>query len=155
MGRKKEQSWGPGDVFTVALKDGTVTRGQVLERMMKNVASCAFYDLKTPAEDAEPSVAEQRLISLAATSIERLDRGDWHVLGSQPLGVDRSRWPNEGARASGWVGAKIFDAAIIEEFLNAYYGLCPWDDWHDPAFLDSLLVAPEKKPTKLVYKRHN
>jgi len=47
----------------------------------------------------------------------------------------------------------VIGSAIVNEFLNAYYALQPWDDWKDPHYLDSLLVSPDKKPTKLLYKK--
>jgi hypothetical protein len=53
----------------------------------------------------------------------------------------------------GFVGASVHGSGILNEFVNAFYGLTPWDDWHDPYYLDHLLVSPEKKPVqRLVYK---
>jgi hypothetical protein len=36
------------------------------------------------------------------------------------------------------VGSTIYDAAIAEDFMNAFYALQPWDDWHNPDYLDEL-----------------
>jgi len=47
---------------------------------------------------------------------------------------------------------KIVGSANIAEFLNAYYGLVPWDDWADPNYLDKLLISPDKKPKNIIFK---
>jgi len=46
----------------------------------------------------------------------------------------------------------MYGAGIVNEFLNAYYALRAWDDWYDPAYFDGLLLSPEKKPTRLMFK---
>jgi hypothetical protein len=64
--------------------------------------------------------------------------------------------PYERLRAQGFVGAKVRGSAVVEEFVNAFYGLMPWDDWYVPDYLDDFLVSPDKKPDqRLVYSgRH-
>lgn len=44
------------------------------------------------------------------------------------------------------------EAGIVRQFLNAAFGLAPWDDWKDPSYLDSLLLDPATRPAKVVYK---
>ena len=53
----------------------------------------------------------------------------------------------------GWVGAKVIGSGNVNKFMNAYFGLSLWDDWHDPTYLDRLLVSPEKRPAKLILKK--
>ena len=60
--------------------------------------------------------------------------------------------PFEHTRARGWVGAKVYGSGIVARFLAAYHRLAPWDDWADPAYLDRLLIAPEKKPADVIRK---
>ena len=123
--------------------------------MMKNVASCAFYDIRVPcdANRAPDDLLVSRLIAVLSVTREQLDFGKWRVVGSNRVALDRQLWPNEEFRQDLWVGAKIYDASIAEEFLDAYNGLVPWDDWHDPQYLDKLLVSPDKKPKHLLYKK--
>ena len=130
-------------------------RGQVIDQMMKNVASCAFYDIRVPCDADQPpdELALSRLIAVLSVSREQLDLGEWRVVGSNRVALDRQLWPNEEFRQDLWVGAKIYDASIAEEFLDAYNGLAAWDDWHDPQYLDKLLVSPDKKPKHLLYKK--
>ena len=50
------------------------------------------------------------------------------------------------------IGINTEGSAIIDDFIKAYFSLAPWDDWHDPEYLDKLLISPDKKPENLIYK---
>ncbi len=152
---KKTQTWAPGNLFVVKQRDGICSLGQVLDVMMKNVVSCAFFDIRVPCESAhgQYDLNPGRLIAVLSVSREQLDYGKWRVVGSQEVTLARELWPNEEHRGRLWVGAKVHDASIAEELLDAYNGLVPWDDWHDPAYLDTLLAHPDRKPKHVIYRR--
>jgi hypothetical protein len=153
--KKQIQPWKPGDVFAVVQRDGVCSVGQVLTEMMKNVVSCAFYDVRVPCENSKPpyDLRIGRLIAVLSLSRERLDFGQWKVLGHQDIALPRELWPNEEFRDDLWVGSKVHDASIAEELLDAFNGLVAWDDWHDPEYLDKLLAHPDQKPRHLIYKK--
>jgi len=155
MATKKRQQWDVGDLFLIRQQDGLWSAGQILDRMMANVASCAFYAVRVAEPNSlGPSLPPDSLIAVATVTRDGLDSGAWKVVGHAPIGVERRLWPNEPFRDVGWIGAKIYDAGIIEEFLDAFHGLVPWDKWKDPNYLDRLLISPDKKPAKLLYKTH-
>jgi hypothetical protein len=155
MATGKQQRWDVGDVFLVRQRDGQWSAGQILDRMMPNVISCAFYDVRVAEPEALPlPLSTAGLIAVTSVTRDGLDSGAWRVVGHAPIGVERRLWPNEQFRNVGWIGAKIYDAGIIEEFLEAFHGLVPWDNWKDPDYLDRLLISPDKKPANLVYKSH-
>ena len=59
----------------------------------------------------------------------------------------------EKLKKANFVGVKVIDSGIIIKFLNAFYGMFPWDHFHDPEYLDKLLVSSKLKPTqRLVFK---
>jgi hypothetical protein len=153
---KQRQRWKIGDIFTIPQLDGDKSLGQVIDVPMPNVASCLFFDVRIRGDQPPPetvSLREEDLIAALWTTPDLLDRGNWVVIGhQQPLVSDAAR-PNERYRAAGWVGAKTYGSGIIEKFLDAYYGLRAWDDWYDPAYLDRLLISPEKKPTNVILIR--
>lgn len=155
MMRKKVQAWREGDVFSIEQRDGLCSIGQVIEPLMKNVVSCAFYDIRLPcAEVAGPfDLPVKHLIAVLSVSREQLDFGKWKVVDHRTVAIDSELWPNEEFRNERWIGAKIYDASIVEELLDAYNGLVPWDDWHDPEYLDKLLASPERKPKHVLYKK--
>jgi hypothetical protein len=152
--RRKKQTWHAGDVFFVPLKDGTWGVGQVIDLMMPNVIRCLFFDLRF--QEVPDSIDRGDLTghetSCVAVTREQIDYGVWKVGQNLSIKIPNSWLPNEQFRQKAWVGAVMYDAALAEDFLNSFFGLLPWDDWHDPNFLDEFLLSPEKKPKKLLLK---
>jgi hypothetical protein len=152
---KKTQSWAPGTLFAIPQRDGVCSIGQVIDIVMTNVVSCAFFDLRLPCNTTigQVELSISKLIAVLSVTREKLDFGGWTVVGHQDVNIDRALWPNEEFRGQQWVGAKVYDASIAEELLDAYNGLVAWDDWHDPEYLDKLLASPDRKPKHLLYKK--
>ena len=154
MGKKKKQEWSIGDLFIVPQKDDLSTIGQILDLMIPTVVTCAFYDIRVTNDNIpdEIHLGFDNLISCVSVTREQLDYFAWTVIKrNHPINIERKYWANEQYRQSRWVGAEIYDAALVEDFLNAFYGLAPWDDWYDPNFLDEFLISMEKKPHNLIY----
>lgn len=154
MAKKKEIKWGNGDVFAVPLLDGSFVMGQVLDLQMKNVVRVALFNNKTiniNEATIDNCCKSQDLISLITCTIDKLDNNSWGIIGNKAIEIPFSLFPNEQFRNKGWVGAKTYGSAILEKFLNAFYGLVPWDDLADPFYLDKLLFNQSKKPSDLVY----
>jgi hypothetical protein len=152
---KRKIKWHKGDVFVVKLMDGTYTIGQVLDLQMTNIISCAFFDERYASIECilmDSTCNINNLISIIACTKEKLDYDIWKIIGNKPIEINEEKFPNEQFRHNGWIGAKSYDAGIIEEFLDAYNALTPWDDWYNPNYLDELLIDISKRPTNLVYK---
>ena len=152
---KKKVIWRVGDVFAVPLMNGLSSIGQIIDLQTPNIIRCAYYSEIFSLKDfEEKSFCESaNLIALLASTREQVDFGIWKIIGKKNIDVKGFTLPNEQFRAKGWVGAKIYDAGIVEEFLNAYFGLCVWDDWADPYYLDNLLINKSKKPASLLLKK--
>lgn len=54
-----------------------------------------------------------------------------------------------------WQVGDYFGIPIEDDFIKAYFSLAPWDDWHDPEYLDKLLISPDKKPENLIIKTND
>jgi hypothetical protein len=154
MARRK-QRWDVGDQFTVRLPDGTAALGQVVGREAEvlNSVTCALFSIRCETDSPAPSPALDDLISCVFTTADLLDRGVWEVIGRSELVVPTHLLPFEHTRMQGWVGAKVYGSANVAQFLAAYHCLARWDDWADPAYLDRLLIAPDKKPANVLRKR--
>jgi Immunity protein 26 len=157
MNRKK-QKWETGDIFLVELQDGKYVLGQIVghEVSALNSASCAFFNFRVSDAAGIQRINElpvQNVFSVLFVTRDLLDSGKWKVVGARRVSIPKDMQPFEDLREKGFVGAKITGSGIVVEFLNAFYGLLPWDDWHDPQYLDSLLISKEKKPVDLVFKR--
>ena len=157
LSKAQLQTWRIGDIFLVENLDGTRSVGQVVsqEKKVLNCVSCAFFDRRMDSDDIQdnlqPLVLELIFAVLFVTR-DLLDNGTWRVVGHMPIMLPSDLLPYESLRSSGYVGAKIVGSANVNEFLNAFYGLSPWDDWKDPAYLDKLLISPDKKPSNLKFK---
>lgn len=151
---KRKIKWNNGDVFAIPLEDGSYSVGQILDLMMINIVRIALYDEKV--KDIHNSNLNQfcktdNLVSLVTCTREQLDYNIWKIIGNKEQVIPLKMFPYEDKRDNGWIGAITYDAAIIEDFVNSFYGFLPWDDWHDPNFLDELLIDKSKKPSNLIY----
>lgn len=149
---KKKVDWKFGDVFLVPLKNGLLGVGQVLDLQMPNIIRCALYNETVQNADdfnLNESCSISNLISLIASSREQLDFGIWKIVGNKEMPISKKDFPNEKFRGS-WIGAKHYDASLLEDFLNAYHKLIPWDDWFHPNYLDEFLIDLSKKPKELL-----
>ena len=142
-----------GDIFSIELSDGDYATGQVVgrEREVLNSITCAFFNAKL-AQPAHNLSSAGTLMSCLFVTADLLNRGKWAIAANEPTSIGEEEQPYENLRSKGWVGAKMIGSGIVEEFLNAYHGLAYWDDWHDPAYLDALLINPSAKPTQLKLK---
>ena len=155
--KTKQQNWQVGDLFVVQTKDGKCVIGQIVgqETEVLNSASVAFFDRRSDSNSPSfeiGSISENEAFAVLFATRDQLDSGEWKVISHHRLLVSDKMRPYENLRNNGWVGAKVIGSANINEFLNAFYALCPWDDWKDPSYLDRFLISPEKKPLNVVYK---
>ncbi len=160
MAARKKQIWNVGSIFTIPLKDSTECLGQVIGREPSalNSAGIALIDTKGrwTRGDSFPELRLEDVFSVILVTRDLLDSGRWTVLDLKEIGIPVEARPYEHLRAEGFVGAKIRGSANVEEFVNAFYGLMPWDDWYIPDYLDDFLISPTKKPhDRLVFSgRH-
>ena len=158
--RNKKIPWAIGDIFTIKLNNGKYAIGHVLSQRMVNTIRIALYDeVIDSLENADINnlCKEADLLSLIEVTKEQIDFGAWKLIGNRPTDIPVNRHANEQYRNDDpyldGVGANIKDAAIAEDFMNAFYGMHPWDDWYDPEFYDKMLVDKRKKPLHLIYKK--
>jgi hypothetical protein len=152
---RKNQPWKAGDIFCVEQSDGKSCVGQIVGLMMPNVPSCAFYDLRFSGKEVPTQIDElsfEKLIASLSTTRELLDRRIWRIIAHISPCLPQQFWPNEPCRDVGWVGARTYGAGIVEDFLNAFYGLAPWNCYADPRYFDRMLFSPERKPEKIIMK---
>lgn len=150
---KKKIIWNNGDVFVISLKDKTLTIGQILDLQMENIVRCSLYNERYNSIDeikTKNVCQTKNLISLLSSSREMLDYNYWRIIGNVPIEINKSMYPNEEYKNKKWIGSISYDAELVEYFLNAFYGLSPWDDWYNPNYLDQFLIDKSKKPSNLI-----
>jgi hypothetical protein len=156
MSKRRKQSWKTGDCFLVPLTDGSFSIGQIIgqEKEVLNSVICIFFDSKTTSHDGAKgqvsNLSEDNVISALFTTRDLLDSGDWKVFGNSDL-ISADKFFNlNDLRGKEFVGVKIIGSGIVIKFLDAFYGLYPWNGFHNPDYLDGLLISQEKKPAKII-----
>lgn len=158
MKRRKRVVWNVGDIFIVPQKDGKYSVGQVIgrEREALNSVTCAFYGIRLdekPTGRVDLELPTRKVIAIHFVTPESLNFGMWIVVGhAEPANTEMFDDILGQLKRDGFVGATVTGSGIIREFLDAFFGLAPWDDWADPNYLDTLLISPDKKPKHLLYK---
>ena len=147
----RRNTWDIGNLFAVPLSDGSSCLGQIVgrEAQMLNSITCAFYRTRVDSaaiESPQGVPDQQDLIAVQFTTKDLLTRRIWKVLGNFPVTLPQSLFPHEDKRAQNWMGATMVGSGNIDHFLNAYFGLEPWDQMHDPEYFDSLLLLPASRP---------
>lgn len=153
MAKKKKVTWSIENVFVIPLMNGKYCVGHVLDQRMVNTIRIALYDeVLDVAEECDVSKLcnADKLISLVEATKEQLAYGVWKIIGEKKSDIPVSKYANEQYRANKWVGSTVYDAALVEDFVNAFYALIPWDDWYDPNYLEEFLVDISKKPKRLI-----
>lgn len=150
----KRIKWTYGDVFIVKLRNSKFCVGQILDLQMDNIVRVALFNeviCNLVKLDLSKICQLENLISLVAVSRENLDNGTWKIIGSKEIRIPLLMFPNEKFRVNGWIGSVIYDCGLVDDFVNSFFALLPWDDWHDPNFLDEFLVDKKKKPQDLIF----
>jgi hypothetical protein len=155
MGRKKVK-WKVGDIVGIPRLDGVFTVAQVVDITPQalNSAVLAIFDeaISDVASPQSISMSPERLMAVVFTTREQLDSGTWKILGEGPVTIRETLIPSKELRPRGFVGAKIYGSAIVDNFVNAYQALSPWDMYFRPDYFDDMLISPARKPERLIYK---
>jgi hypothetical protein len=157
MEKKKKQLWQPSDIFVIPLLDSKYAVGQILDQRIPNTLRIALFNevLDTlETYDINHLGKFSHLIALLEVGEDQIRRKNWKIIGNKTSLIPRSIFPNEEYRSKNWVGSVTIDATVVDEFMNAFYALVPWDDWYDPEYLDGLLYDKNKKPLNLIYKNN-
>jgi len=142
-----------GDLFEISVGTEWVATGQLLEAIPQALNSVGVALWKPRRADFKAgSAPSDAPFSILLVTPELLKKGEWRIFKSAMISIPIHARPYEAFRAVHWVGAKIVGAGIVEEFLQASVGLCPWDDWADPLYLDSLLAPGQLRPSSVVLK---
>jgi len=138
--------WKTGDLFLVPQSDGGHTIAQVLsyEIQAMNSAVCAFTLRRVAKGDPIKPVRLNEVISIQFVTIDLLDSKIWPIVGHAPIPKFQQLFNLQAHRKNQFIGTTTIGSGIITDFLNACFGLEPWDDWYDPKYLDKLLLSPEK-----------
>lgn len=154
---KRLQSWKAGDIFAVPVSVDEMGLGQVIseEQPCMDSVLCAFFlDSFQTQSDVDSYVpSSNRLMSVQLTTRDLLDLGKWRVCKTcTPLDVT-NLFPIVALRKNEYVGARIRGSKQMSELVSAYHRKSVWDDFHDPKYLDGLLLPGVQRPKGVILKK--
>lgn len=156
---RKKQKWQVGDYFGIPIEDDFLAIGQILGKYDWIGVACLITKMKISSKNLplyeDIKIDKNDIIAAMFITEESLDKGFWTIIqqGIVNKNILKQYFPNIVLIEQGnIIGINTEGSAIIDDFIKAYFSLAPWDDWHDPEYLDKLLVSPDKKPENLIYK---
>lgn len=154
MARKKKKKWVIGDVFLIPLADGKYSVGQVVaqDKEALNSVVCVFSVEKVEDAGENVSLNSDSIVSALFTTPDLLDSGDWPVVGNEPPVSIDNFIDMKKLKSEGFLGVKIIGSGVVIKFMDACFGLYPWDGFFEPDYLDKLLLSSDKKPSGVIYK---
>lgn len=144
-----------GDYFAVPLENGEYGLGQILDMVeFTGDAACVLFDQKFVL-GAPITVTPDNIVAARYVFAPLLRRyfPIVHTGEADPRLLKKYFPENERFKRGDVVGMESNQTGIAEMFLNAYFGLTPWDECYDPHFYDDMLVSPDKKPSNLIYSK--
>lgn len=145
-----------GDIFFIPTSAGDFILGQViaLEKRGMLCISCGLFDQRVSEsiDGRQLSLDETKCFSTLLVTPPSFKGDRWPVVQNQKLVIPKKYFPYEKELSKGGIGSKMYDPGIVENFVAAFYGLKPWDMYFKPDYFDDLLIFPNKKPAKLIYK---
>jgi len=149
---------GKGDIFTISLNDNRFVIGQVIQFDERGLScySCGLFDIlsEDEIEINDINLGFSQCFSVILVTPDCFSsRNKWKIQGNKNPVIPKKFYPYEDLRKKRKPGSRIYDKQTIEEFVNAYYALLPWDNYYKPDFLDELLLTPSKKPKNLIYSK--
>jgi len=150
----KKQTWQAGDLFTIELEDGSFALGLVLLSDLNTFDGplCVFSSSKYEHPNKNPEITLKDAVSIVFTSSDQLDKAAWKVVGRQNIDLYKQYFCKYLKEDFSMIGIEIIGSGIIRRFMDACFGLYPWDGFFNPAFLDDLLLPGINRPDLIILK---
>ena len=137
-----------GDIFAVALLDGSQAIGQVVGILEERpMVLAAFYSYRIPATDRLTEVfplTVEDIIAVEFLNKYILSKGQWPTIGRLPAANTQLRSMIDAVRRADFVGLSWPNGPTVEAFLNAYHGLAPWIIGTDEGFLTRMRFSSDE-----------
>ena len=152
--RKKKQVWQSGDIFSVELEDGSYCLGLILLSDLEKFDGplCALSTNKVSDLSNISEIEEADIKSVLFTSSDQLDKSGWQVVGHQSIKIYEKYYARYLEDGFTMIGVELIGSGIVRRFMDACFGLYPWDGFFEKDFLDKLLLAGVKRPDQVIFK---
>ena len=135
---RKRVKFNVGDFFAVDLDDGTWGLGHIVAA--DATICCALFSARAPSVDALRAAlnnARRQPVGLMVTTVVEIRAGRWPIVGHGAPDYPELRVPKLSGEGSG-----CYTVRVLAEFLEAYHGLRPWDEWPMSAVWNREILLP-------------
>ena len=143
----KKSKLNVGDIFLIPRRDGYWVVEQVLEQWLATIVCVGVFDFvvseKSLSDDFYPS--NELLLAMPSVSSIEIVKGFWPRSGNRDLIVNIEIAPHRRFAEANYAGASWQSGLIVEDFVNAYYGLGSCEPYPGrPGALKSMLLSKSK-----------
>ena len=144
----KKSNWQPGDIFLLENLDEFFSVGQIVDHSSKHPfggVRVLFVRQRVKGQDevSEVDISDDSIITVVVINPLLFDKGDLSIISHADVPLLAKSQP---------LGTNLKSLGLVYSFLNAYHGLVPWDRMADPEYYDKMLISPDVKPKKLLFK---
>ena len=152
--KTKKQNWEVGDLIAIPIADESRVLGLILSKQPEalNSVVCAFTLVHVETRPSTDQFEVSDVVAIRFVTRDLLDIGEWEVIGKAEVFDIQSMFDLDSHLKRRFVGTRVNGSGVIRNFLSACLGLVPWDMYFDPFEFDGILLRPELKPKKLIYK---
>ncbi len=136
------------DFFLVPLLDGQFGLGQVVttDGTPENTCLCLLSDRKIDRDAPQKPIATPEMISLLLVETAHFKNTTWPIIGFETLPDVGAIFNWRKAKEDGFATLTPHDPAVVEAFVNACFGLFPWNGFAGEDFFDAFLINPDRRP---------
>ncbi len=141
-----------GDVFLIPRSDEFWVVGQVLEEWMPQVICIGVFDcvLSKSSFPNDLFIANKHPFAMPSVAKVEISKGYWPHVGHSAVTTNLAKAPHRRYSSVDFVGAKWHSGKVVQQLVDAYYGLGDWEPYPGrPGELKSLMLQPDSPNEQL------
>lgn len=143
--RPKKQKWTIGDLFLISLSNNTYALGQVVW-LSYTEPVCGLIDINFRQIPDLVEIENFNYISVLSVTSCSLNDFSWKVIGNKDVMIDKSEVDRKHIGESE-IGSISHTSGVLDDLVEAYFGIQPWNVMYDEDFYDQLLLPSVTRPS--------
>ncbi|WP_342043809.1 Imm26 family immunity protein [Bacillus sp. OTU2372] len=150
--RPKKQRWVVADIFSIPLKNGSFSFGQIIKKDELGFPLCCLFDLVSNEVEEIHNIINENVVSILPISSQSLDNHTWKIIGNKSVVVAVEEvikgQPKNYLRR---ITRSTYSVSSLKELAEALNGIRPWNENIDVNYFDKMLVPDYQKPDNLLF----
>lgn len=90
---------------------------------------------------------EKDIISISFVTTNHFNKGLWEIIGNKSVVINKNKLKHKDCSE---IGAISYTSPMYHKFINAYFGLHPWNCYFDPNEFDKMLLEGVERPKNII-----